>query len=136
MKEYQVAKEELRKRKADKDAKPKKNKDAPKKPWLGGYGVFISENREKIVRSLPAGSNVIIDTAKTVAAQWKALSGDEKKPYQERYAEKMKEYQVAREEYSKAQTIKEEASPPAKKAKWPVDEPKDERDEAAAAAGA
>jgi len=113
----QTGGEVVRKRKADKDAKPKKDKDAPKKPSGGGYGVFLSENREKIVKSLPAGSNVISDVAKTAGAQWKALSGDEKKPYEEKYAEKMKEYQVAMEEYSKAQTAKEEPSPPAKKAK-------------------
>ena len=136
MEDYQVAKEKLRNRNADKDAKPKKDKDAPKKPIGGGYGVFLSENREKIVKSLPEGSNIFTDTTKTASAQWKALSGDEKKLYQERYAEKMKEYQVAKEEYSKAQTAKEEASLPAKQAKWPVGEPNDEREETAVAAGA
>jgi len=77
----QAGGEVVRKRKADKDAKPKKDKDAPKKPSGGGYGVFLSENREKIVKSLPAGSNVISDTAKAAGAQWRALSEDEKKPY-------------------------------------------------------
>ena len=97
----------VRKRKADKDAKPKKDKDALKRPGAGGYGVFYSENREKIVKSLPAGSNILTDTAKTAAAQWKGLSGDEKKPYEERYAEKMKEYQVAKEELRKRKADKD-----------------------------
>lgn len=111
--------EVVRKRKADKDAKPKKDKDAPKKPAGGGYGQFMAENREKIVKSLPAGSNVISDTAKAAGAQWKALSEDEKKPYEDKFNEKMKAYRAAMEEYKANQPAdkEEEASPPPKKAK-------------------
>merc|ERR1712039_433119 len=90
------------------------DKDAPKKPAGGGYGQFIAENREKIVKSLPAGSNVISDTAKAAGAQWKALSEDEKKPYEEKFQQKMKEYQAAMEEYKKL--APEDPSPPPKKA--------------------
>merc|ERR550537_1805769 len=31
----------------------KKDPNAPKKPTGGGHGVFLAENREKIVKSLP-----------------------------------------------------------------------------------
>merc|ERR1712046_390055 len=110
----QMGGEMVRKRKADKDAKPKKDKNAPKKPAGGGYGQYMAENREKIVKSLPAGSNVISDTAKAAGAQWKALSEDEKKPYEERFQQKMKEYHAAMEEYKKL--APEEPSPPPKKA--------------------
>merc|ERR1711972_787150 len=95
----------VRKRKAD--ATPKRDQNAPKKPSGGGYGQFLAENREKIVKSLPAGSNVITDTTKAAGAQWKALSDDEKKPYEDKYQQKMSEYQAAMEEY-KSQAAKEE----------------------------
>lgn len=119
----QMGGEVVRKRKADKDAKPKKDKDAPKKPSGGGYGQFLAENREKIVKSLPAGSNVITATAKAAGAQWKALSEDEKKPYEDKFAEKMTEFRAAMEEYKANQAAEkedeevEEPSPPPKKAK-------------------
>jgi upstream-binding transcription factor len=117
--------EVVRKRKADKGAKPKKDKDAPKKPAGGGYGQFLAENRERIVKSLPSGSNVITDTAKAAGAQYKALSEDEKKPYEDKFKEKMKEYQAAMEEYKANQPAEkeeeedeaDEPSPPPKKAK-------------------
>jgi len=116
----QMGGEVVRKRKADKDAKPKKDKDAPKKPSGGGYGQFLAENREKIVKSLPTGSNVITDTAKAAGAQWKALSQDEKKPYEDKFAEKMKQFQAAMEEYKANQAAEkeeEEPNPTPKKAK-------------------
>jgi len=120
----QAGGEVVRKRKADKDAKPKKDKNAPKKPAGGGYGQYMAENREKIVKSLPSGSNVISDTAKLAGAQWKALSDDEKKPYEERFLQKMQEYKAAMEEYkaqaaedNKSEAAEEEPSPPPKKAK-------------------
>merc|ERR1712070_1245707 len=40
------------KRKA-REGKKKKDPNAPKKPAGGGYGVFLRENREKIVKALP-----------------------------------------------------------------------------------
>lgn len=118
----QMGGEVVRKRKADKDAKPKKDKNAPKKPAGGGYGQFMAENRDKIVKSLPSGSNVISDTAKAAGAQWKALSEDEKKPYEDKYNEKMKAYQAAMEEYkankaAEKEEEEEKPSPPPKKAK-------------------
>jgi hypothetical protein len=116
--------EVVRKRKADKGAKPKKDKNAPKKPTGGGYGQFLAENRERIVKSLPSGSNVITDTAKAAGAQYKALSEDEKKPYEDKFKEKMKEYQAAMEEYKANQPAEkeeeeedDEPSPPPKRAK-------------------
>jgi len=116
----QMGGEIVRKRKADKEDKPKKDKDAPKKPAGGGYAIFLNENREKIRESLPAGSNPIGDVAKAAGAQWKAFSEEEKKPYEDKYAQKMKEYQVAIEEYNAkkaAEEKEEEPSPPPKKAK-------------------
>merc|ERR1712193_339358 len=42
----------------------RKDPNAPKKPSGGGYGVYLAENRAKIVKSLPAGSNQTTDVAK------------------------------------------------------------------------
>merc|ERR1719361_1626992 len=91
----QMGGEVVRKRKADKEIKPKKDKDAPKRPAGGGFGVYLAENREKIVKSLPAGSNATTDVSKAAGAQWQGLSGEEQKPYQEKFAQKMEEYKVA-----------------------------------------
>merc|ERR1719282_1206884 len=93
---------------------PKKDKDAPKRPSGGGYGQFLAENREKIVKSLPAGSNVISDTAKAAGAQWKALSEDQKKPYDDKFIEKMEEYKANQAAEKEGE---EETRPPPKKAK-------------------
>ena len=79
--------EAVRKRKAD--------KDAPKKQPKGCYGVFLSEHRAKIVGSLPMGSNLVSEVAKIANVQWKALPSEERRPYEEKYAEKMKAYQAA-----------------------------------------
>merc|ERR1712217_637050 len=87
----------VRKRKGDK--KPKKDKNAPKKPSGGGYGVYLAEHRAEIVKSLPAGSNQTTDVAKAAGAQWKALTDAQKKPYESKFASKMKEYTAAMEEY-------------------------------------
>merc|ERR1719161_2413289 len=84
------------KRKA-KEAK-KKDPNAPKKPAGGGYGVFLAENRAKIVASLPAGHK-ITDVSKAAGAQWKALSDEERKPYDDKYATKKAEYAKAMEAY-------------------------------------
>merc|ERR1719498_1983245 len=86
------------KRKA-KEAK-KKDPNAPKKPAGGAYGVFLAENREKIVKSLPAGHK-ITDVSKAAGEQWKALSDTQKKPYNDKFLKKQEEYQVALAEYKK-----------------------------------
>eukprot|EP00931_Biecheleriopsis_adriatica_P008539 TRINITY_DN1096_c0_g1_i1.p1 TRINITY_DN1096_c0_g1~~TRINITY_DN1096_c0_g1_i1.p1 ORF type:complete len:227 (-),score=98.18 TRINITY_DN1096_c0_g1_i1:145-765(-) len=86
----------------EKEGKKKKDANAPKRPQ-SAYSVFLSENREAILKSLPAGANPITDVAKKAGEQWKALSANAKKPY-ETTAEKLKaEYQKAMEEYKKTQ---------------------------------
>ena len=82
--------EDVRKRKAD--------RDAPKKPSQGGYGVFLAEHRGRIGGSLPTGSNV----ASEANVQWRALPIEERRPYEQKYAEKVKAYQAALGDYTKA----------------------------------
>merc|ERR1719265_214446 len=80
--------------------KKKKDPNAPKKPAGGAYGVFLSENREKIIKTLPAGHK-ITDVAKAAGEQWKALPEAAKKPYDEKYQKLMGEFRKAMEEYKK-----------------------------------
>merc|ERR1712176_627044 len=78
----------------------KKDPNAPKRPQ-SAYSVFMSENREAILKSLPAGANPITDVAKKAGEQWKALSAAAKKPYETKAEKAKAEYQKALEEYNK-----------------------------------
>jgi high mobility group protein B1/high mobility group protein B2/high mobility group protein B3 len=84
-----------------KGGKQKKDRDPnkPKKPTGGAFGVFLSENRAKIVKSLPEGHK-ITDVTKAAAAQWKALSDAARKPYETAYVKKAEEFKIAMEEYN------------------------------------
>merc|ERR1712217_224647 len=88
------------KRKAN-DGKKKKDPSAPKRPAGGAYGVWLAENRAKIVSSLPQ-DHKITDVTKAAGVQWKALSDATKKPYEAKYAKKQEEYAKAMQEYKKA----------------------------------
>merc|ERR1712194_516354 len=77
-----------------------KDVNAPKAPAGGGYAVYLAENRESIVKSLPAGSKMT-DVAKKAGENWKALSETSKKPYVDKYEKKRAEYARAMEEYKK-----------------------------------
>merc|ERR1712187_1032064 len=78
-----------------------------KRPAGGAYGVWLAENRPKIVSSLPQGHK-ITDVTKAAGEQWKALSDAAKKPYEAKYAKKQEEYAKAMEEYKKANPDAEE----------------------------
>merc|ERR1711920_764877 len=85
----------------EKDGKlKKKDPNAPKKPASGGYGVFMAENRERIVKSLPK-DHKITDVCKAVGEEWKALSEEKKKPYLDKYEKRAAEYKAAMEEYKR-----------------------------------
>jgi len=78
----------------------------PKKPVGGAYGVFFNENRPKIAQTLPAGYK-ITDVSKAAGAQWKALSEENKKPYEAMYNTKMEQWKKAMEEYVPADTAED-----------------------------
>merc|ERR1712113_408971 len=99
VKEKGMGAQRTEKRKA-KDGKKKKDPNAPKKPAGGAYGVFLAENREKIVKSLPAGHKMV-DVAKAAGAQFKSLSEAAKKPYEEKYQKLAAQWKIAMEEYKK-----------------------------------
>ena len=58
-----------------------KDPDAPKRPAGGAYGVWMSENRQRILASLPKGSRVT-EASKKGSKEWNAMSEEAKKPFQ------------------------------------------------------
>merc|ERR1712173_561795 len=84
----------------EKEGKKKKDPNAPKRPQ-SAYSVFMSENREAILKSLPAGASPITDVAKKAGEQWKALSAAAKKPFEKKAEKQKAEYLKAMEEYKK-----------------------------------
>merc|ERR1712039_157979 len=101
VKEKGITAQRAEKRKAREEKRAKKDPNAPKKPAGGAYGVFLAENRAKIVASLPK-DHKITDVTKAAGVQWKALSDAAKKPYEAKYQKKQAEYVKALEEYKKA----------------------------------
>merc|ERR1719273_1727069 len=88
-------------KKKERGEKKSKDPNRPKKPTGGAYGVFLAENRAKIVASLPTGHK-ITDVAKTAGEQFKALSEEQKKPYHDKYVKKQEEYKKALGDYKAA----------------------------------
>jgi len=115
----EVVRKSKKDKKDKKGRKAKKDPNAPKRPAGGSYGVFLSENRADIVKSLPAGHKMV-DVAKAAGVKFKALPESERKVYEEKYKVKAKEYQEAFAEYKAAGGAGDDeadkvASPPAKK---------------------
>lgn len=104
-----------------KGEKQGKDPNAPKMAVGGAYGVYLGENRESIIKSLPEGHK-ITDVAKKAGEMWKALSEAEKKPYEDKFAKKKEEYNAAMAEYKKngpspSQNATTLSKPPSKKKK-------------------
>ncbi|CAE8706486.1 unnamed protein product, partial [Polarella glacialis] len=99
-KKTHVADDDEEPAKGGKKAKKEKDPDAPKKPAGGAYAVYLADNREKINKSLPEGHKMT-DVAKEAGRQWKELSEEARKPFQDRYLEKSEVYKKAKEEYMK-----------------------------------
>lgn len=66
--------------------------NAPKRPAMGGYGIFLNEQREGIKNGMKISGPEIV---KAAGAKWKALTDDERKIYDEKYAAKKEEYTKA-----------------------------------------
>merc|ERR1711977_566506 len=81
-------------RRKAKEGPKAKDPNMPKKPAGGAYGVYLAENRAKIVESLPK-DHKITDVAKAAGDQWKNLSEDAKRPYEAKYVQKKDEYEKA-----------------------------------------
>jgi len=71
----------------------------PKKPAGGGYFVYLKDQRPQIIEELGANSKGATDISKVAAAQWKAMTAEEKKPYEEKYRQKQEEYLASMRAY-------------------------------------
>ena len=107
----------LRKEKRNgKDEKKSKDKDSPMKPVGGAYGIFVNEKRDEFKKQLEAiGDKSFVGVAKLASAAWKALSDEEKKPYEEKYKVVHEKYTAEMAEYKaskpEGETISMEESP-------------------------
>jgi len=91
-----VAPEKKEKRGKGDDKKKKKDAEAPKKPVGGAYGVFQNEKRDAFTKVAQAkGEKGFGAVAKIASEAFKALSEEEKKPYQEKVDKLMKAYKLA-----------------------------------------
>jgi len=101
-------KAEKKEKKGKESKKAKRAKGGPKRPTGGGFGQYLNEVRKSVMEKLPPGSNKITDTAKVVAAQWKALPEDKQAPYKKLYEDKAKAYKIEFEKWKKEQPAKDE----------------------------
>jgi len=86
-------KKDAKQAKADKVAKKEANVGKPKTPAGGGYGVYVKKNREEIVKSLPPGHKCT-EISKAAGERWKALSEEDRKPYEAEYQKLKVQYQT------------------------------------------
>merc|ERR1711972_704530 len=78
--------------------KMQKDPNKPKRPAGGAYGVWLNENRQKIIADLPKGSAVGA-IGQEAGKRWKALTAMEQKPYQEKYEKLNEAYKEAMKNY-------------------------------------
>merc|ERR1719265_269577 len=104
------------------DALAKKKKDdteAPKKPTGGGYGCYLAKHREALTKECEG--KPVTAVTKLAGERWKALTPEEKRPFEEEYEAKKAAYQEAMKDYTppanpteeqeKAQSHKEKVTP-------------------------
>ena len=121
------------------DGRKTKDKEAPKKPVGGAYGIYFNENRVEITKEAPGlGYEGFGAAAKVASSRWKAMSEADKQLYQDKFLAKQKEYKSAMASYgskkvAEAQKAKAEATlakvkaslkPMAKKAEKAAPKPK------------
>lgn len=83
-----------------KTTRKKKDPDAPKRA-LSAYMFFANENRD-IVRAENPGI-AFGQVGKLLGEKWKALTGDEKIPYESKAEADKKRYEKEKSEYAKKQ---------------------------------
>jgi len=90
------------KRKGDKldkkGKKAKKDPEAPKKPAGGGYGCFVAKNRAAFMKE--CAGQPITAVSKIAGERWKALSAEDKKPFDDEYQTKKAAYLKEMESYT------------------------------------
>ena len=77
--------------------KKKKDPNKPKKPTGGGYGCYLEKHRQAFTRESTGKPITVV--SKLVGERWKALSAEEKKPFEAEYAIKKALYEKAMKDY-------------------------------------
>ncbi|KNA04843.1 hypothetical protein SOVF_195910 [Spinacia oleracea] len=75
-----------------------KDPNMPKRP-MSGYFLFLEDFR-KVYKEEHPDSKGVKEVAKEAGAKWKSMTDEEKKPYQDKYAELKVEYEKAMEAYN------------------------------------
>lgn len=83
--------------KKKKRAKKWKDEAAPKRPAGGAFGCYLGKHRAELMEKCKG--KPITAVTKMGAELWKALSADQKKPYEEAYETKKKAYEEAMKSY-------------------------------------
>jgi len=94
--------------KGDKAAKKESNADRPKQPAGGAYGVYVRKNRVEIAKSLPPGHKCTA-VSKAAGELWKALSAEDKKPYEAGYQQHRAQYETDMKAWKEANAISADA---------------------------
>ena len=95
-------------RKAKKGEEPKraKDKDVPKKPVGGAYGIFMQEKRAEFTKQAEAaGDTGFGAAAKLASVAWKTLPEEEKLAYDERFKVAMAKYKEDMAAYAETHSM-------------------------------
>jgi upstream-binding transcription factor len=84
-----------------KGGKAQKDLAAPKKPVGGAYGRFVAQHRAEFQKQCEG--KPVSAVSKLAGDKWKALTDEEKKPYQEEYEKVVAAYKEAMKNYSPPQ---------------------------------
>jgi structure-specific recognition protein 1 len=90
-------------RKKLKKTKAAKDPNAPKRPQ-SSYFLFLASKRDEVSSANPDMS--VGDKSKILGSMWKALSEEEKKPFEDQYAEAKAKYETEYAEYLKSDGYK------------------------------
>jgi len=86
-----------RKSKSDKKEKKVKDPNRPKKPAGGAYGCYLNKHRQSMMKE--CAGKPITAVSKLAGERWKALSAEEKKPFEAEYLTKKAAYEKAMKSY-------------------------------------
>ena len=78
----------------------KKDANAPKRPAGGAYGCYLEENRQRFMQQCKGQPATAV--SKMAGEAWKALTAEDRKPFEDMYASKKKAYDKAKEAYKKS----------------------------------
>ena len=78
----------------------KKDANAPKRPAGGAYGCYLEENRQRFMQQCKGQPATAV--SKMAGEAWKALTAEDRKPFEDMYGSKKKAYDKAKEAYKKS----------------------------------